>query len=59
MNLSVTAEGVETKEQGSLLRTIGCNELQGYLFSKALREEELSMGIEGILKPAFRGQKAG
>lgn len=48
MNLSVTAEGVETCEQGSLLRTAGCNELQGYLFSKALREEELSAQLAAV-----------
>ncbi|WP_157084825.1 putative bifunctional diguanylate cyclase/phosphodiesterase, partial [Sphingomonas pituitosa] len=48
MNLSVTAEGVETCEQGSLLRTAGCNELQGYLFSKALREEELSAKLASV-----------
>ncbi|WP_313539816.1 EAL domain-containing protein [Sphingomonas sp.] len=48
MNLSVTAEGVETSEQGSLLRTVGCNELQGYLFSKALRESELSATLATV-----------
>ncbi len=53
MNLSVTAEGVETCEQGSLLRTAGCNELQGYLFSKAVREDELSIKLA-----AMRGQMA-
>jgi len=58
MNLSVTAEGVETSEQGSLLRTAGCNELQGYLFSKALREEELSVGIHGVLNPRITGRLA-
>ncbi|MGN6376015.1 MAG: putative bifunctional diguanylate cyclase/phosphodiesterase [Sphingomonas sp.] len=41
MALSVTAEGVETEEQGSLLQIAGCNELQGFLYSKALLESEL------------------
>lgn len=59
MNLSVTAEGVETTEQGSLLRTIGCNELQGYLFSKALREEELSSKLDSMPNPAERSSRTG
>ncbi len=58
MNLSVTAEGVETSEQGSLLRTAGCNELQGYLFSRALREEELSIGINGAPNLQITGRRA-
>ncbi|OBX18466.1 hypothetical protein A9995_10830 [Erythrobacter sp. QSSC1-22B] len=41
MALSVTAEGVETEEQECLLQIAGCNELQGFLFSKALPEKDL------------------
>jgi EAL domain-containing protein (putative c-di-GMP-specific phosphodiesterase class I) len=32
-NMTTTAEGVETEEQRDILRTLGCTELQGYLFS--------------------------
>ena len=34
-NMTTTAEGVETLEQQQLLRTLGCTEMQGYLFSAA------------------------
>lgn len=38
LGVSVTAEGVETEEQRSFLRTLGCEELQGYLLSRPLDE---------------------
>ncbi len=34
MNMSVTAEGVETAEQAATLRSMGCDQAQGYYFSK-------------------------
>jgi diguanylate cyclase (GGDEF)-like protein len=36
LSLRVVAEGVETEQQLSVLRNMGCDEYQGYLFSKAL-----------------------
>jgi diguanylate cyclase (GGDEF)-like protein len=32
-HMTTTAEGVETQRQQELLRTLGCTEMQGYLFS--------------------------
>jgi diguanylate cyclase (GGDEF)-like protein/PAS domain S-box-containing protein len=34
-NMTTTAEGVETEQQREILRTLGCTEMQGYLFSAA------------------------
>jgi diguanylate cyclase (GGDEF)-like protein/PAS domain S-box-containing protein len=39
LNLKVVAEGVETEEQASLLRTLACDEMQGYLFGKPVSVE--------------------
>ncbi|MDO8252671.1 MAG: bifunctional diguanylate cyclase/phosphodiesterase [Rhodoferax sp.] len=41
LNLRVVAEGVETIGQCELLVSMGCNELQGYLFSMPITANEL------------------
>lgn len=40
LKLQVTAEGVETSAQMTFLRSEGCHELQGFLFSKPLPADE-------------------
>jgi diguanylate cyclase (GGDEF)-like protein/PAS domain S-box-containing protein len=42
MKLRVVGEGVESNEQLAYLSTRGCDELQGYLFSKALPADEFA-----------------
>jgi diguanylate cyclase (GGDEF)-like protein/PAS domain S-box-containing protein len=50
LKLNVVAEGVETEQQSSLLRSLKCDEMQGYLFSMPV-----SRGIleSGYLAPAL------
>jgi EAL domain-containing protein (putative c-di-GMP-specific phosphodiesterase class I) len=43
--MSVLAEGVETDEQRVLLRLAGCDEMQGYLFAKPVRAEEIGQKL--------------
>lgn len=42
LHLPVTAEGIETEEQAAVVRLSGCDELQGYLFSKPLSAGEIT-----------------
>lgn len=42
LDLTVCAEGVETPEQRAFLELEGCDQLQGYLFSKPINQEEFS-----------------
>ena len=41
MGLQVTAEGVETADQENFLRSAGCSQLQGFLFSRAVPANRL------------------
>ncbi len=41
LGMRTTAEGVETETEAELLRTTGCNSLQGYLFGKPMPAAEL------------------
>jgi diguanylate cyclase (GGDEF)-like protein len=41
LHLQVIAEGVETQEQAALLRTLKCDEIQGYLFSPAVTADKI------------------
>ncbi len=42
LGLDVLAEGVETTEQWDILRKLGCQQCQGFLFSQPLPPEEFA-----------------
>ena len=46
-HMTTTAEGVETLEQQDLLRTLGCTEMQGYLFSPPKPAAEIRQLLSG------------
>jgi diguanylate cyclase (GGDEF)-like protein/PAS domain S-box-containing protein len=57
LELSVTAEGIETKEQLAFLKDQQCELLQGYLFSRPATTEQLQADFkESDLKPLLFGQ---
>jgi EAL domain-containing protein (putative c-di-GMP-specific phosphodiesterase class I) len=54
-NCRLVAEGIETREQLELLRSLGCNLIQGFLFSPAVAPENVRQLIDGLTSTnAFR-----
>lgn len=52
MGLSVVGEGVEQTAQLNILRALNCEEIQGYIFSKAIKETEFTLLLqEDMIEP--------
>ncbi|GAP35032.1 EAL domain-containing protein [Piscinibacter sakaiensis] len=51
LQLKVVAEGVETEQQYAILRALGCDELQGYLFAKPMSARTLSLWAMNDIGP--------
>jgi diguanylate cyclase (GGDEF)-like protein/PAS domain S-box-containing protein len=49
LSLAVTAEGVETAEQKDMLKALGCDDFQGFLFSKPLSASQFSQMLKSDL----------
>ncbi|WP_119153211.1 putative bifunctional diguanylate cyclase/phosphodiesterase [Caldimonas tepidiphila] len=47
LGLSVVAEGVETPGQAAMLRAMGCDEAQGYLFGRPVPAPEMAALLRG------------
>ncbi|MGI2116333.1 EAL domain-containing protein [Shewanella oncorhynchi] len=46
MGLSVVGEGVEQAAQLNILRALNCEEIQGYIFSKAIKESDFTLLLQ-------------
>jgi diguanylate cyclase (GGDEF)-like protein/PAS domain S-box-containing protein len=56
MNVRVVAEGVETEDQLTFLRSSGCDEMQGYLLSKPLPGDKFERLVISM-QPSTEDQK--
>ena len=54
LNLKTVAEGVERPQEKEYLRSIGCDDMQGYLFSKPLPVEQINYMFTRKLKNPVR-----
>lgn len=54
LNMSVVAEGVETREQFEYLRKIGCNLIQGYYISKPLPVKDIGKVVKELCSDKFQ-----
>ena len=53
LNLTVTGEGIETKEQRDQLRAFGCDNGQGYYFARPMPADAIDASVNGE-RAAFR-----
>ena len=52
LDLNVVAEGVETEVQAEFLRSLGCREMQGYLYGRPLPVDALEQLLSRVSTPA-------
>ncbi len=59
LSVETTAEGVENEREAAVMRALGCDQLQGYLFGRPVPAEELGEDAGNIVGEAFsRGARA-
>jgi EAL domain-containing protein (putative c-di-GMP-specific phosphodiesterase class I) len=49
LDLEVVAEGAETREQVNMLRSLGCDVIQGYIYSRPLPADEFGRFLRASL----------
>ncbi|GGE01318.1 GGDEF domain-containing protein [Polymorphobacter glacialis] len=52
LDMATTAEGTETREEFELCRSLGCEQVQGYLFGRPMPPEEATALVAGVLVEA-------
>ena len=55
---SVIAEGVESAEEGDVLASLGCHQLQGFSISRPMPGESVPLWVAGWLPPLSWSQLA-
>jgi len=45
LDMDVTAEGVETEDQAAMVRAAGCDQIQGWLYYRAMAPEEIEQHL--------------
>jgi diguanylate cyclase (GGDEF)-like protein len=53
LSVETTAEGVENEREAAVMRALGCDQLQGYLFGRPVPAEELGEVAESIEPDPF------
>ncbi|WP_245228457.1 EAL domain-containing protein [Pontixanthobacter sp. CEM42] len=59
LKMDVTAEGVETEAQADLVRSAGCDQIQGWLYFKAMPPEDIAQHLSALLPSETTNQIAG
>lgn len=54
LDMDVTAEGVETEDQADLVRAAGCDQIQGWLYYRAMSADELTRQLSQFTKKPSR-----
>ncbi len=58
LNLSVTAEGVETADQALFLSTMACNQMQGFHFGRPIPSDQIAAFLLGETARQLAGKAA-
>jgi EAL domain-containing protein (putative c-di-GMP-specific phosphodiesterase class I) len=58
LDMGTVAEGIETAGQAAVVRSLGCEKGQGYLFSKPLQAAELTQWLGGDSEQAAHSNRA-
>lgn len=54
LNIDTVVEGVETDEQYNIIKTMKCDKIQGYYFSKPLDTDEFEEFLKSFQKPPIK-----